>query len=354
MSEKAAQVGRAGALIVAGVVIFMPALVVVLLAIAAALIGAGLLRSDRLSDHRRRRRHHRAGPDRDRHQPTVRRRVEARRDPGPVAARQDRRQGDGSMSMNSVYQNAGSDFVHNLGDAARRNPVSTALIGMGVLWLITRRQAGRRRVATCQARLRPVARRRQGLDRGWREVGASAASARWAIGLSDVRGSAGDVLDSATSKARETGAAALQRARRLTSEATDVASDFARGLPSRSADLFDSARVASQPDAGRTALAARRGGAGDRRRHRRVVALDPDRSRVFRRDRRRSEIAGGRLRRPADRAASRHGGSGLGCGERRSGRQGFSPDSVRAAASAVGDKVAQAAATVGAKLKSAE
>jgi hypothetical protein len=41
MSEKVGQIGRAGALIAAGAVIFMPALVVVLLAIAAALIGAG-------------------------------------------------------------------------------------------------------------------------------------------------------------------------------------------------------------------------------------------------------------------------------------------------------------------------
>jgi O-antigen ligase len=41
MSEKVAQVGRASAMIVAGAVIFMPALVVVLLSIAAALIDAG-------------------------------------------------------------------------------------------------------------------------------------------------------------------------------------------------------------------------------------------------------------------------------------------------------------------------
>jgi hypothetical protein len=41
MSEKVGQVGRAGAMIAAGAVIFMPALVLVLLAIAAALIGAG-------------------------------------------------------------------------------------------------------------------------------------------------------------------------------------------------------------------------------------------------------------------------------------------------------------------------
>jgi hypothetical protein len=29
----------------------------------------------------------------------------------------------------------GSDFVKDLGDAARRNPISAALIGMGIVWL---------------------------------------------------------------------------------------------------------------------------------------------------------------------------------------------------------------------------
>jgi hypothetical protein len=31
----------------------------------------------------------------------------------------------------------GSDFVRDLGDAARKNPLSAALIGMGVVWLFT-------------------------------------------------------------------------------------------------------------------------------------------------------------------------------------------------------------------------
>ena len=31
----------------------------------------------------------------------------------------------------------GTDFVRDLGDAARKNPLSAALIGMGVLWLFT-------------------------------------------------------------------------------------------------------------------------------------------------------------------------------------------------------------------------
>ena len=37
----------------------------------------------------------------------------------------------------SEFSEKGSDFVRDLGDAARKNPISAALIGMGVLWLFT-------------------------------------------------------------------------------------------------------------------------------------------------------------------------------------------------------------------------
>jgi hypothetical protein len=33
-------------------------------------------------------------------------------------------------------------FAQDLGDAARQNPVSAALIGMGIVWLFTRRGVG--------------------------------------------------------------------------------------------------------------------------------------------------------------------------------------------------------------------
>src|SRR5438093_879306 len=38
--------------------------------------------------------------------------------------------------MNELAE-MGSDFLRDLGDAARNNPVSAALIGMGVLWMLT-------------------------------------------------------------------------------------------------------------------------------------------------------------------------------------------------------------------------
>jgi hypothetical protein len=40
------------------------------------------------------------------------------------------------MTTKPANGHAAADFLRDLGDAARRNPVSTALIGMGVLWLI--------------------------------------------------------------------------------------------------------------------------------------------------------------------------------------------------------------------------
>ena len=36
----------------------------------------------------------------------------------------------------------GSDFIQDLGNAARRNPVSAALIGMGIIWLFAGAKAG--------------------------------------------------------------------------------------------------------------------------------------------------------------------------------------------------------------------
>ena len=48
-----------------------------------------------------------------------------------------------------------TNFIHDLGDAARRNPLSTALIGMGVVWLFGGR-AGKARPARRSAVQRPT------------------------------------------------------------------------------------------------------------------------------------------------------------------------------------------------------
>uniref|UniRef100_Q07HQ9 DUF3618 domain-containing protein n=1 Tax=Rhodopseudomonas palustris (strain BisA53) TaxID=316055 RepID=Q07HQ9_RHOP5 len=257
------------------------------------------------------------------------------------------------MSMNSVYQNAGANFVSSLGEAARRNPVSTALLGMGVLWLIT----GGKPVDTATRMAK------RGYDRlpegatDWIDDGTRSVKRQvGALGdrLSHAGDSAGAMMENATAKARETGSAALQRASQLTSEVTDVASDFARDLPSRSADLFDSARgrlnrmLDEQPLLlGAVGLAI---GAG-------IAASLPStriEAEYF------GETADGlkaqasafvgqqteQLHSMADQAVD--------AVSEEARRQGFSPDSVKAAASEVGDKVARAASSVGDRLKAAD
>src|SRR3954465_12546685 len=56
--------------------------------------------------------------------------------------------------MNDVSERT-TDFVGDRGDAVRRNPMSAALIGMGVMWMFSGRIAG----------LSGEAARRTGLDR---------------------------------------------------------------------------------------------------------------------------------------------------------------------------------------------
>ena len=45
--------------------------------------------------------------------------------------------------MNDISEKA-TGFIHDLGEAARQNPLSAALIGMGVLWLFTNARTAER------------------------------------------------------------------------------------------------------------------------------------------------------------------------------------------------------------------
>jgi hypothetical protein len=105
----------------------------------------------------------------------------------------------------------GSDFIKDLGDAARRNPVSAALIGMGIVWLF----AGK-------AGVRPAdLLERTGLDR-------LPDAARNAIGATQDRvASAADVV-------RETGSDGIETATRM-------ASEYAKALPD-AADVLGTVR----------------------------------------------------------------------------------------------------------------
>ncbi|WP_234831302.1 hypothetical protein [Rhodopseudomonas palustris] len=119
-------------------------------------------------------------------------------------------------------------FIHELGDAMRRNPVSTALIGMGVLWLFTGGRPGERISRLAQS---------AGLDRV-PDVASNLVDTGRAR-MHDVQDRLSDSLGDVSARAsgmvsavRETGTAALDRV-----------SGVGREIPERSTELFGVARA---------------------------------------------------------------------------------------------------------------
>jgi hypothetical protein len=105
----------------------------------------------------------------------------------------------------------GSDFIKDLGDTARRNPVSAALIGMGIVWLF----AGK-------AGVRPAdLLERTGLD-------------RLPDAATNAMGATQDRVASAADVVRETGSDGIETATRM-------ASEYAKALPD-AADVLGSVR----------------------------------------------------------------------------------------------------------------
>jgi hypothetical protein len=111
-----------------------------------------------------------------------------------------------------------TDFLKDVGDAARRNPVSTALIGMGLLWLFT----GGKSVGRAGDLFRST-----GLNR--LPDTAKDALVNVGSGLAAGAGSAGDIANSTLSTVREGASSTL-----------DQASDFAQSM--RQGDAFRAAR----------------------------------------------------------------------------------------------------------------
>lgn len=124
----------------------------------------------------------------------------------------------------------GTDFLRDLGDAARKNPLSAALIGMGILWLFTGN--------------RPVERAgdivRSGFDRIPDSAGSVFEAAR-----STVKSSADSVaggLTSASEKLREGRPAVFDSAARFGRDQADTASEYARSIPESGPAMFDTVR----------------------------------------------------------------------------------------------------------------
>jgi hypothetical protein len=132
--------------------------------------------------------------------------------------------------MNNVSKN-GSDFIQDLGDAVRKNPLSAALIGMGVLWLF----AGGRPVdrvsdfarGTGLDRIPDAAGNAFNAVRSTLQSGTDAVGERVSSAKNVVKEGVVDALDSATGYGREY---------------ADTASEYVTSIPGSSAEIFDTVR----------------------------------------------------------------------------------------------------------------
>jgi hypothetical protein len=120
-------------------------------------------------------------------------------------------------------------FVRDLGDAARSNPVSAALIGMGAVWLLT-----------SQSRRGEELIRRTGMDR-LPDVARDAwegASSNLRSGAENVRDAARDAADTVRERGGEVADQVTQAGKRL----SRAAADYTEEWPDRAGSLLDDVR----------------------------------------------------------------------------------------------------------------
>jgi hypothetical protein len=132
--------------------------------------------------------------------------------------------------MNSVSEK-GSDFIQDLGEAVRKNPLSAALIGMGVLWLF----AGSRPVETAGDLVRNAS-----LDWNPHAAGNAFDAAR-----STVRSGTdaiGERVASVKGVATEGAVDALDNVTRYGRDYADRASEYVTSIPGTSTEIFDTIR----------------------------------------------------------------------------------------------------------------
>jgi hypothetical protein len=132
--------------------------------------------------------------------------------------------------MNNVWEKE-SDFIQDLGDSVRKNPLSAALIGMGLLWLF--------------AGSRPVEResrftRSSGLDRIPDAAGNAFNAARST--LRSGTDAVGDGVTSASGFVKDGVVDAVDSANRYGREYADTASEYIASIPGSSGEIFDTVR----------------------------------------------------------------------------------------------------------------
>jgi hypothetical protein len=131
----------------------------------------------------------------------------------------------------SIISEKTSGFVRDLGEAARQNPLSAALIGMGVLWLFT---GGRTAESTGEFV------RRNGFDRI-----PDAANDAFETARSTVRSgtdAVGERVMSAREAMRDGSADALDSATRFGRAYAGTASEYVSSIPEAGAEMFDTVR----------------------------------------------------------------------------------------------------------------
>jgi hypothetical protein len=139
----------------------------------------------------------------------------------------------------------GSDFVRDLGEAARKNPLSAALIGMGVLWLFTggrpveragdfvRRTAGFDRIPDAAGD--PFEATRSNFRTGGDSIGESVASAKDAL-----RDRSANAIDSVGRFGRDYAETAAE----YVSSASGSGAEMLNTVRSKLSDLFEAQPLA--------------------------------------------------------------------------------------------------------------
>jgi hypothetical protein len=132
--------------------------------------------------------------------------------------------------MNDISERT-SGFVRDLGEAARQNPLSAALIGMGVLWLFTGgrtvERAGELVRRSGFDRIPDAANDAMGAARSAVKSGADAIGERAASASDALRSGSANVMDGAARFGRDYG---------------DTASEYVSSIPAAGAEMFDTVR----------------------------------------------------------------------------------------------------------------
>jgi hypothetical protein len=124
-----------------------------------------------------------------------------------------------------------TNFLNDLGEAARRNPLSTTLIGVGIVWLFSSRAA----------RVAQEVGRRSRID----QIPDAAGDAFDAAGsaLKSTVKSMGSGVNSEAEKAQDGATAALDNARRIERERVETHSGYARSIPESGSEIMQDARA---------------------------------------------------------------------------------------------------------------